>query len=105
MKKIQKKIKKYNVNFRRVLINILILFTMFSLFSIFTSFDMGKRQINTSELVIQGEDTIWNIANNICRKNKEENLNVQNVIIEIKEINNLTTSQIYEGQVLNIPIY
>ena len=38
-------------------------------------------------------------------KRQQEYLNVQNVIIEIKNINNLESSEIYLGQELNVPIY
>ncbi len=103
MNKMKKQSKKNNI--KNLVNNIVILFIIFSVFGIFTSFNMGKRQVETKELVIESEDTIWNIASNVCSKSDNENLNVQNVVIEIKEINNLTNSQIYEGQVLNIPVY
>ena len=54
-------------------------------------------------MTVQKEDTIWSIANNICKNN--EKLNIQNVIIEIKQINDLSNSDIYIGQILNIPVY
>ena len=103
MNKLKKQSKKNNIE--KIFKNVLILFVIFSIFGIFTSFNLGKKQIETKELVIENEDTIWNIASNVCNKSDNENLNVQNIVIEIKEINNLTTSQIYEGQVLNIPVY
>lgn len=103
MNKMKKQSKKNNI--KKLVNNIVILFIIFSVFGIFTSFNMGKRQVETKELVIESEDTIWNIASNVCSKSDNENLNVQNVVIEIKEMNNLTNSQIYEGQILNIPVY
>jgi hypothetical protein len=105
MKKINKQNKKYKVDFKKIRRNILFLFIIFSVFSILNSFDMGKKQVSTKQLLIQSEDTIWNIADNICTDNNDKNLNLQNVIIEIKDINNLSNSEIYEGQTLNIPVY
>ncbi|MEG0872829.1 MAG: hypothetical protein RSE00_03670 [Clostridia bacterium] len=97
--------KKYTLNFKKITNNIFILFVALSIFGICTSFNIGKKQSNVYEIQVQGSDTIWNIADGICYKNKEKNLNIQNIVIEIKELNSLTSSQIYEGQVLSVPIY
>ena len=60
-------------------------------------------EIKTKDIVIKNNDTIWNIASDICDEN--DSLNIQNVVIQIKQINNMTTSDLYIGQQLKIPIY
>ena len=82
---------------------VLFIFMLLVLFTCFTSFNLGKKQVETYELKIESNDTIWNIANDICKN--DNSLNIQNVIIEIKDINELNSSDIYVGQTLNIPIY
>ena len=89
-------------NKRRVKM-VIFIFGVLMVYTFFTSFQVGKKQIETYELEVNSNDTIWNIANTICKNN--DNLNVQNVVLEIKDINNLSTSDIYVGQTLNIPIY
>lgn len=95
-----KKIKKKN---KRLLSNIIFIFILLCIYGIGTNFYFGKKATITNEFVVSQNDTIWNIASDICKKNK--NLNVQNIVIEIKELNNLTTSDIYVGQVINLPVY
>ena len=88
----------------RILIkNIVFILILLSIFGFFTNIEFGKKQIKTQAMTVQKEDTIWSIANNICKNN--EKLNIQNVIIEIKQINDLSNSDIYIGQILNIPVY
>ncbi len=95
-KKIQKKIRLNNI--------IAILF-IFGIFGVFTQFVDGKQEVATTEYQVQESDTLWNIAGKICNDNTTQNLNRQNLIIEIKNINNLTESDIYSGQVIKLPIY
>jgi LysM repeat protein len=47
--------------------------------------------------VVSKGDTLWSIAS-------ELNGNIRENIYEIKKINNLKTSYIYEGQELQLPI-
>jgi hypothetical protein len=64
---------------------------------------LAKDQIKVKKIVISSNDTLWDIAQDVCDNN--EKLNIQNVIIDIKEINNLQTSTIYIGQTIYIPEY
>lgn len=82
---------------------ILFIFIVLVTFGFFTSFGFSKQQINTYEFQISTNDTIWSIAKDICKNN--DKLNIQNVILEIKKVNNLDSSDIYAGQIINIPIY
>lgn len=100
MKKIKyKKRKKYN----KIVVNVLFILSVLFIVTLFTNFNLANKQIKTNKIVVQTDDTIWNLAKRACKNNKD--LNIQNVVIQIKEINNLSSSDIYVGQVLNIPIY
>jgi hypothetical protein len=48
---------------------------------------------------VQKGDTLWNIAGDYCK-----NGDIRRFIYEIKKINNLSDSQIYEGDDLKIPV-
>lgn len=82
---------------------ILFIFILLVTFGFFTSFGFSKKQLNTYELRVNSNDTIWSIAKDVCKNNSS--LNIQNVVLEIKDINNLNSSDIYVGQTLCIPIY
>ena len=96
--------KRYSINLKRVMMNICIVFIMLVIFNIVSNFAFGKKHIDTKSVTIANNDTLWSIANSICTE-ADENLNVQNVVIEIKNINNLKSSTIYSGQEINVPIY
>ena len=96
--------KRYRVNYKRVCTNIIVLAVIFMVFNAFTNITFGSRNIETKTIRVERNDTLWSIASDICKASTEE-LNIQNVIIQIKHINNLTESTIYCGQELNVPIY
>ena len=96
--------KKYRINYKRICINIVVLAIIFILFNAITNVIFGSRNIETTTIYVERNETLWSIAAGIC-KNSTENLNVQNIIIEIKELNNLIESTIYYGQELKIPVY
>lgn len=82
---------------------VIFVFILLVIFTFCTSFNLGKKQVETYEIKVNSNDTIWNIAKDICNNNNS--LYIQNVILDIQDINNLTSSDIYVGQTLNIPIY
>lgn len=88
---------------KKFLKSFIFLFIILAMVGFFTSFQFGKQQVYTYEMEVTQNDTIWNIAKDVCKNNSD--LNIQNVVLEIKSINKLNTSDIYVGQVLNIPIY
>jgi len=57
--------------------------------------------IDYCEVVIDYGDTIWNIA----REYTSEDKDIWLTIFEIKKINNLSSYDIFPGQILKIPIY
>lgn len=76
-------------------------FILIAIIAIFNSFELGSTNIKTEAVVIQENDTLWNIANTYCTN---DNSNIQNKISEIKKINNLKNSNIYAGQTIYIPL-
>ena len=102
MKKVNKNIVKRNKR-KNIIINVIILLFILYICNIFLNYSLAKKEIKTSEIVVTNEDTIWSLAKQVC--NDRNDLNIQNIMIEIKEINNLTSSDIFVGQVINLPIY
>lgn len=98
-----KRRKNVKSNSKERLNLILFIFLCLVCFGIFTNFGVGKKYTSTYEIEVNSSDTIWDIASDICKKNSD--LNIQNVVLEIKSINNLNTSDIYVGQTLSLPIY
>lgn len=83
------------------------IFTIFLVISvcfIISSKCFGKKEIQTYNYTVQNSDTLWNISKSICNKS-DENIDIQNVVRDIKIRNNLYDSNIFVGQVLNLPIY
>ncbi len=59
----------------------------------------------TEEYVIKGE-TLWSIAEKQIEENKYfYNKDIRNVVYELKQINNMKTSEINEGMKIKIPTY
>ena len=52
------------------------------------------------EVVVRQGQSLWMIAD----KYKNENSDTRSMIYEIKELNDLASSDVYDGQVLRIPI-
>ena len=58
-----------------------------------------------TEYVVKGE-TLWEIAEKEIQENAYfQNEDIQNVILELKEINHMTTSNLSEGMEIKIPVY
>lgn len=94
-RKIEKRKGRFNIS-------IIILVCLISIV-FFNQNCLAKKQLAMKQVCVNNNDTLWSIAGNICDKN--ESLNIQNVIIDIKKINNLDNSNIYVGQTLFIPSY
>ncbi len=96
--------KKYRLNMKRIMTNICIVLLFIIIMNFISNFTFGTKHIDTKSVTVASNDTLWKIAEDICNNSSEE-LNVQNIVIEIKNINNLKSSNIYSGQILEIPIY
>ena len=96
--------KRYRLNMKRIMINICIILMMLVICNVISNYTFGNKHIATKAITVASNDTLWKIAEDVCNKSSQD-LNVQNIVIEIKNINNLNSSVIYEGQELNIPVY
>ena len=85
-------------NLKRFIISMTILFTIISfLCSLLTNKVFSYTVSEYEKIVVSKGDTLWSIAS-------ELNGDIRENIYEIKKINNLKTSYIYEGQELQLPI-
>lgn len=94
---------KLKIDKRIFIRNILFILFLIFIFSIINTVSFGKKEMVTEVYSVKSNTTVWNIANNIC--SKDTSLNIQNVIYDIKNINNLNDYTIYIGQDLKIPVY
>ncbi|MCX8074635.1 MAG: LysM peptidoglycan-binding domain-containing protein [Clostridia bacterium] len=95
--------KSLKIDFNIVFRNMLTVFIIIAVFNVVSNFTFGEREFKTNTITVEENSTLWNIAKQICNNN--DNLNIQNVMIDIKEANNLKNSDIYVGQTLLIPEY
>ena len=90
-------------NLKKMIKNILFILVLIFLFKTVISYQLAKTQYQTYNYTVNANDTLWNIASNICSKNRD--IYIRKVITDIKEINNMSESVIYEGQTIMLPIY
>lgn len=93
----------YKFNLNTMTQNIVVILLIFVFYTLISNYSIGKKEIKTSSIEIYENQTIWQIANEICKKDND--LNIQNVIIDIKKVNNLSNTDIYVGQTLEVPEY
>lgn len=73
---------------------------------IFSKNTYSKGEISYKEDYIYTGDTLWNIAESELENNKYfENKDIRAVVNELKNVNNLSNSELYEGEKIIIPIY
>lgn len=93
----------YMKNLKQMIKNILFILVLIFIFKAFMSYQLAKTEYKTYNYTVNANDTLWNIASNICSKNTD--IYIIKVITDIKEINNMSESIIYEGQTIMLPIY
>ena len=94
------------VNKRKFIRNINILIMIISSLIIFSKNTYSKGEITYKEDFIYSGDTLWNISKNEIENNKYfENKDIRDVVSELKEINNLSESNLKVGEKIKIPIY
>ena len=97
-----KRSKKGNIKIKSILRLFVIFFVIGAVFFNIVS---AKGEKMTQEYIVEQNDTLWKIAANICKKADKDDLSIQKVVFEIKELNNIKSSDIFVGQELVIPIY
>lgn len=60
----------------------------------------SKEKVDLVKVTVSRGDTIWSIANEF----KTAGVDIRELVFYIKQINQLTTAQIYPGQVILIPL-
>lgn len=83
--------------------NVIIILVILLVFKSILSYQLARSEKESYEYTVMKSDTLWTIAANICDEN--EGLNIRNVISDIKELNNISSSTIYTGQTIKLPIY
>ncbi len=73
------------------------------IFVVLSSRVTAAKYTETKKIVVSENDTLWNIAVDICDKN--QNLSVYRVINDIKKLNKLNSSIIYPNDILIIYNY
>ena len=82
---------------------ILFLVIVIGFIAIIVSNVTATKYTETKKIVVGNNDTLWNIAENICKKNDE--LNIYEVISDIKKLNDLESSVIYPEDILLVYVY
>lgn len=89
-------------NVRKMVRNIVLIVIVLLLFKAAVSYQIAKTEYNTYDYLVVSNDTLWTIASDINNKGDKH---IRNVIIDIKEINDMKDSTIYVGQTIKLPIY
>ena len=101
IKKARRNIKKGKVSMK----GILLLFIVVSVIGLFSTSVFANGDNPSKDYIVESNDTLWSIAKKVCKNSNKENLNVQKVVFEIKDLNAMTTSDIFVGEEIKIPIY
>lgn len=94
------------VNMKKFIRTISILAILLIICTIFTNKTYSNTKVSYKEEIISSGDTLWTICKNEQNNNKYfQNEDIRNIIEEIKQLNKLENSNLYEGQKIIIPIY
>lgn len=94
------------VNKTKFIKTISILIILIFIVIIFAKNTYSKGEVSYKEDYIYAGDTLWSIAKNEMDSNKYfENKDIRTVVDELKSVNNFSSSELYEGQKIKIPIY
>jgi len=94
------------VNFKKFLKSISLILLFIGIFSILFAQDtFSHKETEYVSIYVCSGDTLWSIAEELQKNNEYyENMDIRDIIYDIKNINNLESSNIYENQELMIPI-
>jgi len=94
--------KKNNKRIKTMRNNIIILSVAICLLNLLFTNIFAVKDLDTKEYVVMRGETLWSIAEDLY---SEENSDIQKIIFDIKDVNNMNDSIVYEGQVINVPVY
>lgn len=94
------------VNKTKFVRTISILIGIICVIIVFSNNTYSNDKITYKEDYIYAGDTLWSISNQEIKNNKYfENKDIREVVNELKIINNLSNSNLSEGDKIKIPIY
>ena len=91
--------KRYILKNKRKFFSMVIILSIMLTTVFFATNAYGYEGKNYETVIVQKGDTLWDIAGEYCKKG-----DIRRFIYEIKKINNLTESIIFEGDELKIPV-
>ena len=101
MKNVYRK-KKSNLNIKSILLIVLAIIALNSIFSVSKSY--SKVEVEYKLEYASYGDTLWSIAERESKNNKYyQDKEVREIIYDLKKINNLSNSNLSEGQEIKIP--
>lgn len=87
-------------------IGIIVFLIILTILIIGNNVSLSHGELQYKDLYVASGDTLWSIATNELNNNSNfRNLDIREIIKEIKDINNLNSSVLYVGQKLVIPMY
>ncbi len=100
-----KKQRKRKLNLFRVINAILFIWFIISIILIvfLSNKSYSYKEISMKEIIVSSGDTLWDIAEREKYNNEYyENYDIREIIAEIKSLNNLENSDIYNNEILKI---
>ena len=94
------------VNFKKFLRSILIIIAIIFIITLIFSKSFSCTNTNQKTIYISEGDTLWQIANFESKTNNYyKGKDIRDIILEIKKINHLETTTVYDGQELIVNMY
>ncbi len=95
----RKRVQKNKVN-QKVLFPIIFSLVFLVVFLMGSKFAISNEPLRTKDVIISRGDTLWSIA----KTHYDIQGDIRAYIHRIREFNDLTTAQIFPGQVLKLPL-
>lgn len=71
-----------------------------------TNISLSHQELTCKTVTVTSGDTLWNIAEKEKKSNSYyKNNDIRDIIIDLKAVNNLVSSNLIENQILEIPTY
>ncbi len=97
---------KKKINIKKFLrSSIITILLVIALILILSNISLSHNNVNYKKISIQSGDTLWSIAK-FEKDNNEyfENKDIRDIVYEIQDLNNLSSSNLKIGEQINIPI-
>ena len=97
---------KKKINIKKFLrSSIITILLVIALILILSNISLSHNNVNYKNISIQSGDTLWSIAK-FEKDNNEyfENKDIRDIVYEIQDLNNLSSSNLKIGEQINIPI-